>query len=573
VGRTISKFLHCIPVLRERFRNCLPRRARRARLEDWRTERMAQIFYEVLERDEQPLPEPPREEFAQRLRLQMESAASRKAWVFRLPKITLPELPKMDPTLTTGVVLSVAAAVLFLVWVHQRTPNITSNALLVRAENWEDGSMAPRSGVILQKVQITMRGQRQAMNRTIYRDAQGKRRLKEVKLAMNEERLRQRLSIAGVDWDEPLSATAYQNWHDHQRVRTDQIKRSGNETLTLTTTVPSGDIAEQSITVRETDFHPVLRTVAFRDSETVELAELDYQVLPWTAAYEDMFRPDTGSRLDGSARPQPFVVPLPPSLPTEDQLDEAELGVRLVLNQLQADTGEQIRIERSPSGIEVKGLVETNQRKRELSEQLRMIPRVKASILSIEELQQSNDAAQPAESLKVTSVAAQPSPLETYFVKQGRDAAALRTISQQLLSDALTASQESRSISDLLNRFAAGDKLTSLGKGTLTALVFSHRQKLMRAIEEEQALLDGLSPGLNGGKSADQQSMSLVDVAARNLTLCEELSLGSRAQPRSAESILSDLTMELSELRASAHRTLLQPGAAENAKAAKNRGL
>src|SRR6201999_3377303 len=93
---------------------------------------------------------------------------------------------------------------------------------------------------------------------------------------------------------EPLSASGYQDWHDRQRVRQDEIARAGKHLIRLTTTIPSGSIATQSLTVRDTDFHPVARTVAFRDSETVEIAEVSFQVLPWAAVDTSLFASDEG---------------------------------------------------------------------------------------------------------------------------------------------------------------------------------------------------------------------------------------------------------------------------------------
>ena len=195
---------------------------------------------------------------------------------------------------------------------------------------------------------------------------------------------------------------AYQDWHDRQRVRQDQIRRSSGNLLVLTTTIPSGDVVEQSLTVRGTDFHPVIRTVEFRNRETVEIAELDYHVLPWTAAEANLFLPEN---ISGTTilRVSPLsscfhLMPL-----TEGQLDEAELGVRLVLNKLHADTGEQTQIERSTSGVEVKGLVETDKRKRELMDQLQIVPRLKISILSMEELRRRPDDGEETTSLTAVS--------------------------------------------------------------------------------------------------------------------------------------------------------------------------
>jgi hypothetical protein len=472
-----------------------------------------------------------------------------------IPQIAI---SNMNPTLATAMALALASVVCVFMWLQQARPSITSNALLVRAEVWDPATADhTQPGVIRQTIRIRTR--KQTLERAIYRDAQGRRQPRLRKLAYDEEQLKKKLAATGVAWDAPLSATSYQDWHDRQRVRQDEIRRSGSHLLVLTTTTPNGPVAAQSLTVRDTDFHPIERTIAFRDSETVEIAELDYQVFPWAAVSGDVFEPIGGARADTANDLEPSVLPRLQEIFSGAQLDETELGARLVLNQLQADTGEQIQIERNGRGIKVKGLVETDQRKKELLAQLRAVPHLTASILSIEELEQSPDREPGLTSLKVASVTAQPSPLETYFVAHGRDANALRRLSQRLLSSALTVSQESTALTDLQARFASADGMTYIAKATLAELVFSHRQKLLLALHEEQGLLDEVMSTAATSKPSElsqpeSATASLVEAAERNLTLCEELALGSNSQPQSAESIIQQLAASLNELSIAVHR-------------------
>jgi len=227
--------------------------------------------------------------------------------------------------------------------------------------------------------------------------------------------------------------------------------------------------------------------------------------------------------------------------------------VRLVLNKLQADTGEQIQIELSASGVLVKGLVETEQRKRELADQLHIIPRVKTSILSMEELMRRPESGAETTSIAVASDTAQPSPLETYFVNRGKDAESLRVLSKSLLGNALTVAQESRAIAELNRRFTATGEMGPLSQGTLSMLLFAHQRKLTQALDEEQRILDRLVSSMRETKSESAQShnsaMTTVNLGERNLALCEELALGSSAQPRKAEEIVRELMAALPALR------------------------
>lgn len=482
-------------------------------------------------------------------------AASRPLQVQCKKKNLRITFPTMNPTFATAMVLAFASVVCIFVWLQQAKPGITSNTLLVRAEAWDATSSSPSAGVIRQRVGIKTPKHR--IYRTIYRDAHGQRQSKFQKLAFDDEQLKNTLAAAGVAWDAPLSATAYQDWHDRQRVRRDQIQSSGGK-LVLTTTVPDGLIAEQSFTVRDSDFHPVERTVIFRDSGTIEIAELEYQVLPWAEVDGNLFEPAGLARAEAPIVLQPSLVPRLPAVPTEAQLDEAELSARLVLDQLQADTGEQIQVEHDAQAIQVKGLVETDRRKMELLGQLHTLPHVEAAILSMEELSRRPSRVGGTGDQQTISAAAESSPLENYFLSQSRTVVTVSDLSQQLVDSALTVDQESRAMTDLLARFGPTTKMTDLASATLSELVFSHRDRLLRALKQEQELLSkaGGVSGVQSSAATVDKSGSLVDASGRNLALCKELTLGG-SPSRSAESILADLNASVEEVRARARATKL----------------
>src|SRR5208283_3807255 len=109
------------------------------------------------------------------------------------------------------------------------------------------------------------------------------------------------------------------------------------------------------------------RTVSLRDNSTVEVAELDYKILPWAAVDANLFEP-IGSLNTSITSPSGRVLSFPriPEAPSESELDETELGALLVLNRLHADVGGEVKIHRSSGIVEVEGLVESEERRREL---------------------------------------------------------------------------------------------------------------------------------------------------------------------------------------------------------------
>ncbi len=257
-------------------------------------------------------------------------------------------MPDFNPIFATAVVLAAASVMCFFIWNKWRPLPISANELLVKAETW-DGSSQPNAqpGVVRQSVSIsTSQG---SFERTIYRDTQGVRRPKQAKNSVQTESLKSRLASVGVDWERPLSAISYQDWHDHQHVRHDHIERVRSKLLTLTTTTPDGPVARESITVREADFHPIERTIEFRDSGTVQIAEVNYEVLPWSQANPDWFEPLTPTATGTKAIYPSATRIIPPSL-DDSQLDLAELETRVALSHLDAEINGRLELVRSVQG-------------------------------------------------------------------------------------------------------------------------------------------------------------------------------------------------------------------------------
>ena len=456
----------------------------------------------------------------------------------------------MNPILATGLILAVASITCVFVWMQQSKPGITSNELLVHAEAWDLVALRNTApGVIRQTVEIST--QKRTLKRTIYRDAQGKRMAKEQGSSSEEALVRSKLAAAKIVWDTPLSATSYQDWHDSQRVREDHIQRAAGNLLVLTTTTPVGDIAAQSLTVCETDFHPVRRTVSFRESETVEIAELDYSVLPWTPEVSGLFEPVAGVSAPDAIRQHSIPIPFSPLLLSDEQLDEAELSARLTLDRLHADTGEQIEVVRGPYGIEVRGIMDAEDRKRELETQLSMLPHVTASISSIEGLKKKSSRQGELSSLKVIEMQTRTTPLEAYYLAHVRNLVPLSKLSIELLNRADTISRESMAIEDLQQRFLHNGEISLIASDTLAELLFAHKHKLLTALKSEEQLLSqtqikpppspqaGTAYGTNSGLSA---------LAEWNLALTMELATGKGGSGRPAETIVSELVTSMDDL-------------------------
>jgi len=453
----------------------------------------------------------------------------------------------MSPIIASTLVIGVAAVLLLLIWQHSLPP-VSARQLIEKAQVSDAQSPATPSVVVYQKVEI--RTKTKKLERAIYRDVTGKRMPRVVALDTTDQAIKQQVESAGVNWQEPLSATNFRDWHDRQPESSDKVTRSGDQLLTLTTSLPSGAVASESLTVRANDFHPVERTIEMRDADRIEIAELNYAVLSWNEVNEALFEPLT------IGAPVTAAIRLP-ELPSVEQLDLAELQARLVLNRLNADSTEQLEFSRSSTSVQVKGVVESTERKNALVAQLKQVPHVMPAIFSIEELKAHRDSESSISSVKAYSAVGQPSPLEQFFQSHGKDQNAVSQVSQKLLDAAASVKQESGYLQELLQRFASDPNLGDSGRTALNELLHSHAVKLRIALDTEDTVIEDsllLTPKERQPVPiAGLSSATLSDSGDRNMALCREFISGGNSTPRPAEAIASDLLASTQQ-----SRTILQ---------------
>jgi hypothetical protein len=460
----------------------------------------------------------------------------------------LSEIPAaMNPLFTSAMILGLASILCFVVWMH-RAPSVTANALLHSAERWDTAaSQAGEAKVIYQKIRIQT--PRLTIERAIYRDSTGRRRPRRQPLGPEEEQIRNRLDRAGINWDQPLSAASYENWRGREQGSKDAVARAGSGLLTLTTTAASDpEIKQETFTVRESDFHPVGRTIELRDSGTIEIAELNYDVLPWSAVNDSLFEPEGAiSGVGAPIRPS-LSIHLPVPL-TDTELDLAELSARLVLDKLHADNGERIELVRTERGVQVKGIVETDERKRELETQLRFVPHVIPAIFSYRDMENHTSTGTDITSVRMSSVVSQTTPLEKYLVDRGWTRDNVRHISRQIFDSSTAIDRESQAITDLLKRFASKNSLSQTADATLEQLIAEHRSRLLKALTAEEQSLAAV--GLTASsKSLPLKSLESLTANARtNVNLTQELISTADSQPRSAEAIVPELAESVAQLR------------------------
>jgi hypothetical protein len=444
---------------------------------------------------------------------------------------------QMNPIFASAVIVTVAACLLF--WVWQRGANrVTAAELLQRAEA-SDAAQSHTTGAIYQKIRITT--PHAELDRELYRDPRGVRRRRSEQVKAEDEPIQQALTSAGVDWDSPLSASSYQEWHDRQASVSDKVEREDGNLLRLVSTVPDDWIESESLIVRISDFHPVERTIETRTEGTIEIAELDYAVLPWSGVNDALFEPLQPIISHPSLRL--------PALPTETELDSAELAARLVLNKLHADEGEQITIARTDRAIEVKGVVETDARKQEIVRSLWPLPHVKAEVLSMGELAALPHNGNDTQPITMQSVDVGTSPLQRYLTSRGGATSDLSQSSERLLDAALKVRQNAGELATLDAKFPVSPE-SSTGASALAQLQTSYSERIEIAVDREVATLNALGFTRGQATPSGNGQIDLSAEAERNEALCRELIAGSNGTGRPAQQIASDMYQSAARIRA-----------------------
>jgi hypothetical protein len=445
---------------------------------------------------------------------------------------------RMSSLLASAVIITAAAALLLMVWQRSASPILPAQ-LLQRAAATDAVVSSGNPGVVYQKVRITTA--HLAIEHEIYRDPRGVRTRRAEQAKGDSVAIRETLAKAGVDWDRPLASSSFQGWHDRQTVITDEVRAEEGNLITIVSRVPSGWITAESLTVRASDFHPVARRIETRSSEPIEIAEVSYAVLPWDGVNEALFEP--------LGRPVHDSAVLVPSPPTPTDLDSAELAARVTLNDLHADQGEQISITRTDRAVEVKGVVETDERRRELVRSLGLLPRVKTDILSLAELQALPTQRDRSQTVQVQSVDVSPSPLATYLATSPNKQGKVGEASQGLLDAALSVRQNASELLVLKERFSIAGESTSNRKA-LTKLTENYSQRLRAALDAETSALSGLEFQDRSASSPISNDVDLRAAIDRNNTLCSELIAGGNGTRRPAPEIAEELYESIARIKA-----------------------
>jgi len=183
---------------------------------------------------------------------------------------------------------------------------------------------------------------------------------------------------AGWQWENALSLKAYQHWRASLSSKDDEMGRDRGLTVASTST-EAGGLLKATLWVRNADYHATSARFEFRDVGTVEVAETEGDELHSPA-------PPAAATENHLALHRP---PAPEPVPLSRQLDEAELRVRIALRALDADANFETAVERDETGISVRGIARTDERRQAIDDALREIANVRPMVVTEAEEEQT----------------------------------------------------------------------------------------------------------------------------------------------------------------------------------------
>ncbi len=262
-----------------------------------------------------------------------------------------------------------------------------------------------------------------------------------------------------MDPQRPLSAGAYGEWRRTVSVRSESVTPDRTENgesgyrIDLTVAAPEAPeaILSSSLLVRGSDWRPVSEHLTVRSEdheEHYEIREIGYEVVAYEQLSPSAF--ETNALAAIPATKVPAKASLPPAIvPNPAQFFSLEVKVRYALHLMHACSGEPIQVDSFPDGVRVRGMADTEERKRELMQALASL---KEPFLSVS--LRTPDQATPADltflegapATSAQSTAAESSsalPVETLLPRGPNGAAAItQDTVVKLSSDAIQSGRE-----------------------------------------------------------------------------------------------------------------------------------
>jgi hypothetical protein len=479
---------------------------------------------------------PPRnwQGFGQRLsELQHESTATLERLQQMLTRVRTIEVPR-PLILTTVSLIMVGGLVAILSW-RDRTATVSAKEVLQNATTAYAKQLQKSSEPVTYQ-QFSLRSQQQSAQWEVWHDTQRSRwrhsldetRETRKQTAPNVWREMEEIHrVNQLNWQQPLSAAAYQMWRQTIAVVSEAVtasKQNGQDVWMLKTTVnpatANGAITESNFIVRQRDCHPIahsMRVKTDNGEREYEISETKFEVVSLNVIGAHFFAdaplakaviapsPTPSASLSPSSSP----MPSPPLLPsptastapaiTLAELQRIEVEALRLLHQAGADLGEQIEVKRNTNRVVISGIVEDQTRQTQLKKQLAALTNNSAVQIEIKTVaeavaqDQSANNSSTAVRMQFEGERAEPPAFPTlrqYFEKQTKgtdvDAQVNRT-ARQILTQSREGMQRAYALRQLRTRLLTANELPVEARTQLLTITQSHARQLianLRALEQ-----------------------------------------------------------------------------------------
>jgi anti-sigma factor RsiW len=296
------------------------------------------------------------------------------------------------------------------------------------------------------------------------------------------------------DWNDPLSASAFEQWRDRQVQKTDEVTavqdpQEPSEHFTRIRTVSAdGEVEAASITLDTGNYAAVSERLEFRDREWVELSEIA-ETSTGSAGGSGVAHVEAPLRAaEPPSRPAAFAPG--PSASISD-----ELQVLSALSRIGADLGDPVVVELTGGMVVVSGEGIAPKRQDEIRASVSNLPHVEV------EFTQLNPAAVPAQpAVGAGSVGGAASPMETRLEKQLGGHAEFDRFSTELTDLADAAMKRVYALHNLAQKFSPEDEaqLSSRDLDVLHELSRKHTAELAKEIASMEKILVPALSSLGG---------------------------------------------------------------------------
>jgi hypothetical protein len=167
------------------------------------------------------------------------------------------------------------------------------------------------------------------------------------------------------DLSDPLNALQFARWRNALSHKTDSIGHVGDNLELTTENRGAGEIVRAHFVVREHDYWPVAERLETRQGDLITISE----VTRTESAFANRI-----SRIPERAPAIPLSEPADQPKPTAAELAQSELMARVAMHQIEADMGEELRVQPGSRAVLIVGRTESRAREEQIKQVLATVP-------------------------------------------------------------------------------------------------------------------------------------------------------------------------------------------------------